>query len=102
MIVQSGAGAGIGFDDSHYQAAGGSIDRRAEDIFASTDMIVKVKEPQLGECQQLHNGQTLFTYLHLAADREQTRALIDLRCDRDRLRDRDRAGRVAAAVDTDE
>jgi alanine dehydrogenase len=76
VLVQSGAGAGIGFDDAHYQAAGGSIARRAEDIFASADLIVKVKEPQLGECQQLHNGQTLFTYLHLAADREQAQALL--------------------------
>jgi alanine dehydrogenase len=66
VLVQSGAGAGIGFDDAHYQAAGGSIERRAEDIFASADMIVKVKEPQLGECQQLHNGQTVFTYVFFA------------------------------------
>jgi alanine dehydrogenase len=76
VLVQSGAGAGIGFDDAHYQSAGGTIERRAEDIFGSADLIVKVKEPQLGECQQLRNGQTLFTYLHLAADREQAQALL--------------------------
>jgi alanine dehydrogenase len=76
VLVQSGAGAGIGFDDSHYQAAGASISRKVEDIFGSTDLIVKVKEPQLDECKLLRSGQTLFTYLHLAADREQTLALL--------------------------
>jgi alanine dehydrogenase len=76
VLVQSGAGAGIGFEDSHYQAAGGTICRKAEDIFASADLVVKVKEPQLEECRQLRSGQTLFTYLHLAADREQAQALV--------------------------
>jgi alanine dehydrogenase len=76
VLVQSGAGAGIGFGDSNYQSAGASIALRAEDIFQAADLIVKVKEPQLAECQQLRGGQTLFTYLHLAADREQAQALI--------------------------
>jgi alanine dehydrogenase len=76
VVVQSGAGAGIGFDDSHYQTAGAAISKRAEDIFGSTDLIVKVKEPQLNECKMLRSNQTLFTYLHLAADREQTVALL--------------------------
>lgn len=76
VLVQSGAGAGIGFDDSHYQAAGASISKKVEDIFGSTDLIVKVKEPQLDECKMLRANQTLFTYLHLAADREQTLALL--------------------------
>jgi alanine dehydrogenase len=76
VIVQSGAGAGIGFDDSHYQAAGASISKKVEDIFGSADLIVKVKEPQLSECKMLRSNQTLFTYLHLAADREQTMALL--------------------------
>jgi alanine dehydrogenase len=76
VIVQSGAGAGIGFDDSHYQAAGASISRKVEEIFSSADLIVKVKEPQLDECKMLRANQTLFTYLHLAADREQTVALL--------------------------
>src|SRR5258708_8545195 len=49
VVVQSGAGAGIGFDDSNYQAAGASISKKVEDIFGSTDLIVKVKEPQLDE-----------------------------------------------------
>ena len=69
-------GAGIGFDDSHYQAAGAHIAPRAEDVFASSELVIKVKEPQLAECRLLKSGQTLFTYLHLAADREQTQALL--------------------------
>jgi alanine dehydrogenase len=76
VLVQSGAGSGIGFDDSHYQAAGATVVQRAEDVFTGADLVVKVKEPQLEECQQLRSGQTLFTYLHLAADREQAVALL--------------------------
>jgi alanine dehydrogenase len=76
VLVQAGAGSGIGFEDSHYRAAGASIAASAAEIFASTDLIVKVKEPQLAECKLLRPGQTLFTYLHLAADREQAIALI--------------------------
>ncbi len=74
--VQTGAGAGIGFDDSHYQSAGASIAPTARDVFAGCDLIVKVKEPQLAECRMLTADQLLFTYLHLAADREQTDALL--------------------------
>jgi alanine dehydrogenase len=76
VLVQSGAGAGIGFEDSHYQAAGASVARRAKEVFEASDLIVKVKEPQLSECKLLSKGQTLFTYLHLAADRRQAQALI--------------------------
>jgi alanine dehydrogenase len=76
VLVQSGAGSGIGFEDSHYQAAGATIAQRAQDIFASGDLVVKVKEPQIAECKQLRSGQTLFTYLHLAADPEQAKALL--------------------------
>ncbi len=77
VIVQTGAGAGIGFDDSHYRAAGADIAPTAEEVFAATDLIVKVKEPQIAECRMLKPGQTLFTYLHLAADPEQARALME-------------------------
>jgi len=76
VLVQSGAGAGIGFEDSHYQAAGARIAERAPDIFSASDLIVKVKEPQLAECKMLRAGQTLFTYLHLAADRDQALGLV--------------------------
>src|ERR1700722_5371819 len=76
VVVQTGAGAGIGFEDTHYQAAGATIATRASDIFAAADLVVKVKEPQLAECRMLRSGQTLFTYLHLAADKEQADALM--------------------------
>jgi alanine dehydrogenase len=76
VLVQTGAGAGIGCNDDTYRSAGATIARSAEEIFASCDMVVKVKEPQLAECRMLRPGQVLFTYLHLAADREQTLALM--------------------------
>jgi alanine dehydrogenase len=76
VLVQTGAGAGIGFEDAHYQAAGADIAQRAEDVFAASDLVIKVKEPQLAECKLLHTAQTLFTYLHLAADRDQAQALV--------------------------
>ncbi len=77
VVVQSGAGTGIGFGDTDYKAAGASIASTAADVFASADLIVKVKEPQLAECKMLKPGQVLFTYLHLAADKAQAQALID-------------------------
>ena len=76
VAIQSGAGAGIGYDDRDYQRAGATIVDSAEEIFAGCDMVVKVKEPQLAECRMLRPGQVLFTYLHLAADRPQTEALM--------------------------
>src|SRR5690349_6614090 len=71
VLVETRAGAGIGFEDAHYQAAGARIAARAQDVFEGSDLIVKVKEPQIAECKMLRSGQVLFTYLHLAADREQ-------------------------------
>jgi alanine dehydrogenase len=76
VLVESSAGAGIGFEDSHYKSAGAVIAQRAQDVFGAADLVVKVKEPQLEECRQLRSGQTLFTYLHLAADRDQALALL--------------------------
>jgi alanine dehydrogenase len=76
VLVQSGAGAGIGVDDAAYIAAGARIAPQASEVFAAADLIVKVKEPQLAECRMLRAGQTLFTYLHLAADAEQAAALM--------------------------
>ncbi len=76
VLVETGAGSGIGFEDAHYRAAGASISPRAAEIFGAADLIVKVKEPQISECKQLRRGQILFTYLHLAADREQALALV--------------------------
>jgi len=76
VLVESGAGSGIGFEDPHYKAAGAKIAASAAEVFATSDLIVKVKEPQLVECARLGSGQVLFTYLHLAADREQAEALL--------------------------
>jgi len=80
VLVQSGAGSGIGADDTAYRAAGANIVATAGDVFAAADMIVKVKEPQPVEWQMLRPGQILFTYLHLAPDPEQARGLIDSGC----------------------
>jgi alanine dehydrogenase len=77
VLVQSQAGAGINFDDAAYLAAGAKVVERAEEVFAAADMIVKVKEPQASECRMLREGQILFTYLHLAADKAQAKALMD-------------------------
>jgi len=76
VLIQSTAGAGIGLADSAYQAAGATIVPTAADVFKGADLVVKVKEPQLAECQMLRRGQVLFTYLHLAADLEQAKALM--------------------------
>ena len=80
VLVQSGAGAGIGADDAAYGAAGARIVATAAEVFAGADMIVKVKEPQEAEWKMLREGQILFTYLHLAPDPAQTRGLIDSGC----------------------
>ena len=51
VLVQTGAGAGIGFDDSHYQTAGAAIAQRADEVFSASELVIKVKEPQLAECK---------------------------------------------------
>ncbi|RVD36052.1 alanine dehydrogenase, partial [Mesorhizobium sp. M4A.F.Ca.ET.020.02.1.1] len=76
VLVETGAGAGIGADDNAYRAAGATIAKTAADVFAKSDMIVKVKEPQPNEWVQLRDGQILYTYLHLAPDPEQTKGLL--------------------------
>jgi len=76
VIVESSAGCGIGVDDAQYEACGAKVVPSAEQVFANADLIVKVKEPQPRECAMLRPGQVLFTYLHLAADREQARGLV--------------------------
>ncbi|MDN2565991.1 alanine dehydrogenase [Aquibium sp. A9E412] len=77
VLVETGAGAGIGADDNAYRAAGAAIARTAEEVFARADMIVKVKEPQAAEWAQLREGQILYTYLHLAPDPAQARGLME-------------------------
>ena len=76
VLVQRDAGTAIGLDDAQYVAAGAEIADNAAVVFERADMIVKVKEPQPGECAMLRPGQILYTYLHLAPDPEQTKALI--------------------------
>lgn len=76
VLVQKNAGSDIGLLDEQYIAAGATIVDTAKEIFARAEMIVKVKEPQPGECAMLSEGQVLYTYLHLAPDPEQTAALV--------------------------
>ena len=76
VLVETGAGGGIGASDDHYRAAGAEIVGAATQIFAACDMVVKVKEPQPGERAMLRAGQILYTYLHLAPDPDQTRDLM--------------------------
>ncbi len=87
VTVEAEAGLGANFADADYEAAGAEIAPDAAAVFAAADMIVKVKEPQPEEFGLLREGQILFTYLHLAAERDVTQALID-------------AGAVAIAYET--
>ena len=77
VIIQKGAGIGAGFPDEEYVAAGARIVDSAEEVFATAEMVVKVKEPQAVERKQLRENQILFTYLHLAPDAAQTRDLLE-------------------------
>jgi alanine dehydrogenase len=80
VLVEAGAGAGIGATDARYATAGAEIVADAAAIYARSDLLVKVKEPQPEEWAQLRPGQILFTYLHLAPDPEQTRGLLASGC----------------------
>jgi alanine dehydrogenase len=77
VLVETAAGVGAGFADKDYLAAGAQVLPGAEEVFASAELIVKVKEPQAVERKRLREGQVLFTYLHLAPDPDQTRDLLD-------------------------
>ncbi len=77
VLVEAGAGLGIGSTDEDYVARGAQIVASAAEVFEQADMIVKVKEPQPAERQRLRENQILFTYLHLAADEPQTKELLD-------------------------
>lgn len=79
VSVEKGAGTAIGLTDEQYIAAGATLANTADEVFATSEMIVKVKEPQPQECAMLRPGQILYTYLHLAPDPEQTEALIKSR-----------------------
>jgi len=80
VLIQASAGLGIGIADAQYVAAGASIVDTAAEIFARSEMVIKVKEPHPVECAMLREGQVLFTYLHLAPDPAQTQGLIDSGC----------------------
>jgi len=77
VLVEAGAGLGIGCTDSAYRAAGAEIATDAAAVFGWADLVIKVKEPQPAEYPLLRGGQILFTYLHLAPDPLQTRALVE-------------------------
>lgn len=80
VLVETGAGAGIDAGDDAYGAAGAVVVDTAAEVFARSQMIVKVKEPQASEWVQLREGQILFAYLHLAAGTELTRGLLASGC----------------------
>ena len=80
VLVQRGAGAGIGVADERYRDAGATLVASAGEVFAGAEMIVKVKEPQPAEVAMLEARHLLFTYLHLAADPALTRALAATGC----------------------
>ena len=77
VLVEKNAGKGIGITDDQYRQAGAEIVDTAEEVFERASLIVKVKEPQAVECRRLREGQTLFTYLHLAPDPQQARLLVE-------------------------
>ncbi|WP_119066251.1 alanine dehydrogenase [Rubrobacter indicoceani] len=81
VVVQSGAGGGAGFSDAEYETVGARIVGTAEEVFGGADLIVKVKEPVPGEYGLFREGQQLFTYLHLAADRGLTEFLMERKID---------------------
>jgi len=81
VVVQTGAGAGSGFLDEEYVAAGAKVVATADEVFAAADLIVKVKEPISEEYERFRPGQQLFTFLHVAADRRLTEFLLDRRID---------------------
>ncbi|MFW2367303.1 MAG: alanine dehydrogenase [Desulforhopalus sp.] len=76
VTVETGAGAGAGFPDDEYVAAGAAIAATPAEVYGACDMVMHVKEPQPSEYDLIREGQIVFTYLHLAADEQQTRALM--------------------------
>ena len=80
VLVEAGAGSGSSYQDKEYQAYGAELLPDAESVFAEAEMIVKVKEPQPSELALLNEKHTLFTYLHLAADKALTESLLNTGC----------------------
>ena len=77
VVIQKGAGAGSSISDTEFSAAGARIVEKADDVWGSADLVLKVKEPVQEEYHRMRRDQVLFTYLHLAASLECTRALLD-------------------------
>jgi alanine dehydrogenase len=77
VLIEKGAGLGSGLPDALYETAGAKILEKAADVWSRAEMIVKVKEPIAGEYPLMRDGQTLYTYLHLAADKPLSKALVD-------------------------
>ncbi|MDP3300464.1 MAG: alanine dehydrogenase [Sulfuricurvum sp.] len=77
VLIEAGAGSGSGFDDSTYHDSGAEIVNSADEVYARSEMIMKVKEPIEVEYDRLREGQILFTYLHLAADKRLTQVLCE-------------------------
>ena len=77
VVVQAGAGGGSGFTDGEYEEVGARLVDGPDEVFEAADLIVKVKEPVTEECDRFREGQQLFTYLHLAADKELTEFLME-------------------------
>ncbi len=77
VFVQAGAGLGSAITDADYEAAGATIVATADQVWADSDMILKVKEPIASEYDKLRKGQVLFTYLHLAADKTLTEKVLE-------------------------
>ena len=80
VLVETGAGGGIGASDADYQSAGASITRGPKQIFGEAELVIKVKEPQSAERAWMRADQVLFTYLHLAPDPDQTKDLVESGC----------------------
>src|SRR5215217_394137 len=81
VVVEAGAGNGAGFSDEEYEEAGARLVDGPEEVFEAADLIVKVKEPVPGEYDRFREGQELFTYLHLAADKPLTEFLMERKID---------------------
>ncbi|HEY0638195.1 MAG TPA: alanine dehydrogenase [Pseudonocardiaceae bacterium] len=77
VLIEHDAGAGSALSNAEYEGAGARIIRSADDVWAEADLVLKVKEPIAEEYHRMRSGQVLFTYLHLAASRECTQALVD-------------------------
>ena len=96
------AGQGIGILDQDYESVGATIVTTAAEIYSQAELIIKVKEPELEECQQLRSGQVLFTFLHLAPNLTLTKALLDSNCVAIAYETVNRSERSPAFISSDE